>query len=82
MTADDAGFDDPAYVKQMGVQVEGLVSRSAFAESQNTLGSSLVIRMRGGEYVSVWPKAKATDDIVLPYKGWAQQDFNPVREEQ
>jgi branched-chain amino acid transport system substrate-binding protein len=150
MMADDAGFNDPAYVKQMGAQVEGLVSRSAFAEGkpgsiaaiadalykkksggdglddgsarglqgflaladalnragstdpaklrealmatdmpadqmvagyngvkydakgQNTLGSSLVIQMRGGKYVPVWPKAKATDDIVLPYKGWAQ----------
>jgi branched-chain amino acid transport system substrate-binding protein len=150
MMADDAGFNDPAYVKQMGAQVEGLVSRSAFAEGkpgsiaaiadalykkksggdglddgsarglqgflaladalnragstdpaklraaliatdmpadqmvagyngvkydakgQNTLGSSLIIQMRGGKYVPVWPKAKATDVIVLPYKGWAQ----------
>ncbi len=31
MMADDAGFNDPAFVKQMGAQVEGLVSRSAFA---------------------------------------------------
>ncbi len=150
MMADDAGFNDPAFVKQMGAQVEGLVSRSAFAagkpgsiaaicdalykkksggdglddgsarglqgflaladainragstdpakirdaliatnmpadqmvagyngvkydaKGQNTLGSSLVIQMRGGQYVPVWPKAKATADIVLPYKGWAQ----------
>jgi branched-chain amino acid transport system substrate-binding protein len=150
MMADDAGFNDPAFVKQMGAQVEGLVSRSAFADGkpgsisaicdalykkksggdglddgsarglqgflaladainragstdpakirdaliatdmpadqmvagyngvkydakgQNTLGSSLVIQMRGGRYVPVWPKAKATADIVLPYKGWAQ----------
>src|SRR5476649_1251873 len=150
LMADDAGFNDPAFVKQMGAQVEGLVSRSAFAEGkpgsiaaiadalyrkksggdglddgsarglqgflaladalnragstdpaklrdalmatnmpadqmvagyngvkydakgQNTLGSSLVIQMRGGKYVPVWPKAKATDDIVLPYKGWTQ----------
>ena len=27
MMADDAGFNDPAYVKQIGAQVEGLVSR-------------------------------------------------------
>src|SRR5476649_1737209 len=31
MMADDAGFNDPAFVKAMGPQVEGLVSRSAFA---------------------------------------------------
>ncbi len=150
LMADDAGFNDPAFVKAMGAQVEGLVSRSAFADGkpgsiaaivdalykkksggdglddgsaraiqgflaladainragstdpnkirealiatdmpsdqmvagyngvkydakgQNTLGSSLVIQMRGGKYVPVWPKAKATADIVLPYKGWSQ----------
>jgi branched-chain amino acid transport system substrate-binding protein len=149
LMADDAGFNDPAFVKQMGAQVEGLVSRSAFAagkpgsiaaicdalytkksggdglddgsarglqgflvlvdainragstdpekirqaliatdmkademvagyngvkfdaKGQNTLGSSLVIQMRGGQYVPVWPKAKATADIMLPYKGWS-----------
>jgi branched-chain amino acid transport system substrate-binding protein len=149
MMADDAGFNDPAFVKAMGPQVEGLVSRSAFAagkpgsiaaivdalykkksggdglddgsarglqgflaladainragstdpeklrqaliatdmkadqmvagyngvkfdaKGQNTLGSSLIIQMRGGEYVPVWPKAKATVDLVLPYKGWS-----------
>jgi branched-chain amino acid transport system substrate-binding protein len=148
MMADDAGFNDPAFVKAMGLQVEGLVSRSAFAagkpgsiaaiidalykkksggdglddgsarglqgflaladainragstepekirqaliatdmkadqmvagyngvkfdaKGQNTLGSSLIIQMRGGQYVPVWPKAKATVDLVLPYKGW------------
>jgi branched-chain amino acid transport system substrate-binding protein len=149
MMADDAGFNDPAFVKQMGAQVEGLVSRSAFAagkpgsipalfdalykkksggdglddgsarglqgflaladainragstdpekirqaliatdlkademaagyngvkydaKGQNILGSSLVIQMRGGQYVGVWPKAKATDPVILPYKGWS-----------
>jgi len=148
MMADDAGFNDPAFVKAMGAQVEGLVSRSAFAEGkpgsiptlvdalykkksggdglddgsarglqgflaladainragstepekirqaliatnmpadqmvagyngvkfdakgQNILGSSLVIQMRGGQYVPIWPKVKATADVVLPYKGW------------
>jgi branched-chain amino acid transport system substrate-binding protein len=148
LMADDAGFNDQAYVKSMGAQVEGLVSRSAFApgkpgsiaaicdtlykkksggdglddgsarglqgflvladainragstdpekirqaliatdmkadqmvagyngvkfdaKGQNTLGSSLIIQMRDGQYVPVWPKAKATADIILPYKGW------------
>jgi branched-chain amino acid transport system substrate-binding protein len=148
LMADDAGFNDQAFVKQMGSQVEGLVSRSSFApgkpgsipticealykkksggdglddgssrglqgflvladalnraqstdpeklrqalaatdmkadqmvagyngvkfdaKGQNTLGSSLVIQMRGGQYVPVWPKEKATADVVLPYKGW------------
>ncbi len=150
LMADDAGFNDTAFVKAMGAQVEGLISRSAFApgkpgsiaaicdelykkksggdglddgsarglqgflvladainragstdpakirealiatdmkadqmvagyngvkfdaKGQNTLGSSLIIQMRNGQYVPVWPKAKATNDVVLPYKGWPQ----------
>jgi branched-chain amino acid transport system substrate-binding protein len=40
------------------------------AKGQNTLGSSLLIQMRGGKYVSVWPQAQATDKLILPYKGW------------
>ena len=148
LLADDAGFNDPAFVKAMGPQTEGLISRSSFAvgkpgsipalcdalyrkktggdglddtsgrglqgffvladainragstepekiraalmatdmkaaqlvagyngvkfdeKGQNTLGSSVIIQMRGGKYTSVWPKAQATDDLVLPYKGW------------
>ncbi len=150
MVADDSGFNDPAFVKSMGPEVDGLISRSVFAvgkpgsisaiadalykkksrgdgledgsaralegfvvladainrakstdpakirealvatdmpadqmiagyngvkfdaKGQNTLGSSLVIQMHGGQYVPVWPKAKATADIVLPYKGWTK----------
>jgi branched-chain amino acid transport system substrate-binding protein len=40
------------------------------AKGQNTLASSIVTQMRKGQYVAVWPKANATADIVLPYKGW------------
>jgi branched-chain amino acid transport system substrate-binding protein len=149
LMADDSGFNDQAYVKSMGREVEGLVSRSAFSpgkpgsvaaicdalyrkkagfglddgsarglqgffvladainragstdpakiraalmatdmkadqmvagyngvkfdeKGQNTLGSSLVIQMRDGDYVPVWPKAKATADVILPFKGWAK----------
>jgi branched-chain amino acid transport system substrate-binding protein len=147
MIADDAGFNDPSFVKSMSSLVEGLISRSAFAsgkpstvpyifnelfkkkadvelddvsaralegflvladalnragstepakiqaalqatnlpadqmvtgydgvkfdaKGQNTLASSIVTQMRGGQYVAVWPKASATADLVLPYKGW------------
>ena len=31
MIADDAGFNDPSFVKDMGAQVEGLINRSSFA---------------------------------------------------
>jgi branched-chain amino acid transport system substrate-binding protein len=147
MIADDAGFNDPSFVKTMAPMVEGLISRSAFAagkpgtvpyifnelfkkktgvelddvsarglegflvladainragstdpakiqaalkatdlkadqmvtgydgvkfddKGQNTLGSSLVTQMRAGQYVAVWPKDRATADVILPYKGW------------
>ncbi len=39
-------------------------------KGQNILGSTLVTQIRGGQYVSVWPKDRATDSLVLPYKGW------------
>ena len=148
MIADDAGFNDPSFVKTMAASVEGLVNRSAFAgdkpgtvpylfnelykkksggadlddvsarglegflvladainragstdpakirdalkatdlkadqmvpgydgvkfddKGQNTLASSLITQMRGGQYVAIWPKARATADVILPYKGW------------
>jgi branched-chain amino acid transport system substrate-binding protein len=148
MIADNAGFNDPSFVKAMGATVEGLINRSAFAggkpgsvpylfnelykkksggsdlddvsarglegflvladainragstdpakirdalkatdlkadqmvpgydgvkfddKGQNILGSSLVTQMRGGQYLAIWPKARATADVILPYKGW------------
>jgi branched-chain amino acid transport system substrate-binding protein len=39
-------------------------------KGQNTLASTLVTQMRGGKYVAIWPKARATDQVALPYKGW------------
>jgi branched-chain amino acid transport system substrate-binding protein len=148
MIADNAGFNDPAFVKSLGSTVEGLVNRSTFAggkpgsvpyifnelymkktggqdlddvsaralegfmvladainragstepakirdalkatnlpaaqmvtgydgvkfddKGQNVLASTLITQMRGGKYVAIWPKARATDQIILPYKGW------------
>jgi branched-chain amino acid transport system substrate-binding protein len=148
MIADNAGFNDPAFVKSMSSMVEGLVNRSAFSggkpgsvpaifnelykkktggdalddvsvrglqgflvladainragstdpakirdalkatdlpadqmvagydgvkfddKGQNVLASSVVTQMRSGQYVSIWPKARATADVVMPYKGW------------
>jgi branched-chain amino acid transport system substrate-binding protein len=148
MIADDAGFNDPSFVKTMASSVEGLVNRSAFAggkpgtvpylfnelykkksggadlddvsarglegflvmadainragstdpakirdalkatdlkadqmvpgydgvkfddKGQNILGSSLVTQMRGGQYLAIFPKDRATTEVILPYKGW------------
>jgi branched-chain amino acid transport system substrate-binding protein len=148
MIADNAGFNDPAFVKSLGTSVEGLVNRSTFAggkpgsvpalfnelykkktggdnlddvsarglqgflvmadainragstdpakirdalkatnlpadqmvtgyegvkfddKGQNILASTLVTQMKDGQYVAIWPKDRATAQIVLPYKGW------------
>lgn len=148
MIADNAGFNDPSFVKTMGSTVEGLINRSAFSggkpgsvpaifnnlykaktggdslddvsvrglqgflvmadainragstdpakirdalkatdmkadqmvagydgvkfddKGQNVLAASVVTQMRGGQYLSVFPKARATADVILPYKGW------------
>ncbi|HUN96793.1 MAG TPA: ABC transporter substrate-binding protein [Bradyrhizobium sp.] len=40
-------------------------------KGQNILASGHMIQLQDGvNYVSVWPKASATKDPVLPYKGW------------
>jgi branched-chain amino acid transport system substrate-binding protein len=148
MIADNAGFNDPAFVKNMGGQVEGLINRSAFSagkpgtvpdlfnllykkktggddlddvsvrglqaflvladalnragstepakiqaalratdlkadqmaagyngvkfddKGQNILAASVVTQMRGGKYLTIAPKDRATTEVVLPYKGW------------
>lgn len=41
MIADNAGFNDPSFVKAMGAQVEGLINRSSFAPGKP--GSASVI---------------------------------------
>jgi branched-chain amino acid transport system substrate-binding protein len=148
MIADNAGFNDPAFVKTMGSTVQGLVNRSAYSggkpgsvpylfnelykkksggdelddvsvrglqgflvmadainragstdpakiqvalkatnlpaeqmaagydgvkfddKGQNVLAASVVTQLKGNQYVSIFPKARATDQVVLPYKGW------------
>ena len=148
LIADDGGFNDPAFVKAMGSETEGLISRSVFApgkpgsvaaicdalykkktggdglddvsaralqgflvmadainragstdpakiqaalratdlkpeqlvagydgvkfddKGQNILASTLVTQLRNSQYVSVWPKSRATHELILPYKGW------------
>ena len=148
MIADNAGFNDPSFVKSMAPMVVGLINRSAYSggkpgsvpalfnalykaktggddlddvsvrglqgflvmadainragstdpakirdalkatdlkadqmaagydgvkfddKGQNILASSVVTQMRGGQYLAVFPKARATTDVILPYKGW------------
>lgn len=37
---------------------------------QNILASTLLVQLRGAEYVPVWPEAQATAGLELPFKGW------------
>ncbi len=40
-------------------------------KGQNILASGQIIQLQDGvNYISVWPKANAEKDPVLPYKGW------------
>ncbi|MEI6201384.1 MAG: branched-chain amino acid ABC transporter substrate-binding protein, partial [Enhydrobacter sp.] len=39
-------------------------------KGQNILASTLVTQLKSSNYVAVWPKARATGPLVLPYKGW------------
>jgi len=73
-----AGSTEPEKIRQALVATNTPVSELIAGyqgvkfdeKGQNILGSTLVTQMRGGQYVSVWPKDRATDKVVLPYKGW------------
>ncbi|MBS0220892.1 MAG: ABC transporter substrate-binding protein [Proteobacteria bacterium] len=39
-------------------------------KGQNILASTLITQLRNSQYVSVWPKSRATSELILPYKGW------------
>jgi branched-chain amino acid transport system substrate-binding protein len=73
-----AGSTDPEKIRQAlaatNLKPEELIAGYdgvKFDEKgQNILGSTLVTQIRGGQYVSVWPKSRATNEIILPYKGW------------
>jgi branched-chain amino acid transport system substrate-binding protein len=73
-----AGSTDPAKIRdalkatnlpadQMVAGYDGVKFND---KGQNILASSLVTQMRGGKYVAIWPKSRATADVILPYKGW------------
>ena len=73
-----AGSTDPAKIQaalratnlpadQMAAGYDGVKFDD---KGQNVLASTLVTQMRNGKYVAIWPKARATDTVVLPYKGW------------
>mgnify|MGYP003344715505 CR=1 FL=1 len=56
MIADNAGFNDPAFVKSLSNQVDGLINRSAFSAgkpgSVPDLFNKLYVKKTGGEFFS------------------------------
>ena len=65
------GHGKPMQVYQVAAQmVTGYNGVKFDDKGQNTLASSLITQMRGGKYVAIWPKERATDTVTLPYKGW------------
>ncbi|MBV9734268.1 MAG: ABC transporter substrate-binding protein [Acidisphaera sp.] len=41
------------------------------ANGQNALASTLIVQLKGRDYVAVWPAASATADLQVPFKGWS-----------
>jgi branched-chain amino acid transport system substrate-binding protein len=39
-------------------------------KGQNALAAGVIIQLDGENYVTVWPKANAAKEPILPYKGW------------
>ena len=73
-----AGSTDPAKIRDALRAVEmkpeqlvaGYDGVKFDDKGQNVQASTLITQMRNGNYVSVWPKARATHELILPYKGW------------
>ncbi len=38
---------------------------------QNTLAATLLVQLRGKQYVAVWPQREATAKLELPFQGWS-----------
>jgi branched-chain amino acid transport system substrate-binding protein len=40
------------------------------ASGQNTMGSGIIVQVQDGKYVTVWPFALASKDLIWPMPGW------------
>jgi branched-chain amino acid transport system substrate-binding protein len=40
------------------------------AKGQTELGATLLVQLRHGHYLPVWPQADATTELQMPFKGW------------
>ena len=40
------------------------------ANGQNSCAATLLVQLRGHDYVAIWPQREATAKLELPFKGW------------
>jgi branched-chain amino acid transport system substrate-binding protein len=40
------------------------------AKGQTELGATLLVQLRNGHYITVWPTEKAAIELEMPFKGW------------
>ncbi len=43
------------------------------AQGQNTEGAGIIVQVQGGAYVTVWPFALASRDVVWPLPAWSKR---------
>ncbi len=43
------------------------------AQGQNTKGAGIIVQVQGGQYVTVWPFALASKDVVWPLPAWGKR---------
>ena len=75
-----AGSTDPEKIRQALVQTDtppnqlfmGYKGVKFDGKGQNTLATTLLIQMKNGTYVAVWPEDRAVAPLELPYKGWGK----------
>ena len=76
---DRAGSTDPAKIQAALVATDlkadqlmiGYDGIKYGPDGQNTEAATLLVQLRGKKYVSVWPAAKASTALELPFKGWS-----------
>jgi branched-chain amino acid transport system substrate-binding protein len=74
-----AGATDPAKIqaalKATNLKPEQLMigydGMKFDANGQNELASTLLVQLRGGRYIAVWPDRAAVTEPQLPFKGWS-----------
>ena len=73
-----AGSTDPEAIRQALAETDlepsqlmmGFDGVKFDEKGQNVLATTLLIQLKGDEYVAVWPEDKAAAPLELPFQGW------------